>query len=214
MLTQIKRMAAAVNVPLSADIEAGYGPTPEDVATTIKGVIEAGAAGVNLEDNNGLPNALYGVEAQENRIKAARQAAGSALVINARTDVFLHQVGPQANRLEEAILRAKVYLDAGADCIFVPGVVDDETIGVLVRQIPAPVNIMAGPGAPSTPELFGMGVTRVSVGVAAMLATMGLVRDIANELRQTGTYDQIARHPYNYGEASAQVDPYHPLITK
>ena len=203
MLAQIKRMAAAVNVPLSADIEAGYGPTPDDVAATIKGVIEAGAAGVNLEDNNGLPNALYGVEAQENRIKAARQAAGSALVINARIDVFLHQVGPQANRLEETLLRAKVYLDAGADCIFVPGVVDDETIGVLVRQIPAPVNIMAGPGAPSAPELFGMGVTRVSVGVAAMLATMGLVRDIANELRSTGTYEQIARHPYGFGEASA-----------
>ncbi len=202
MLAQIKRMVAAVDVPVSADIEAGYGPIPDDVAATIKGVIEAGAAGINLEDNNGLPNDLYGVEAQEHRIKAARHTAGAALVINARIDVFLHQVGPEANRLDETLFRAKAYLDAGADCIFVPGVVDRPTIETLVREIPAPLNIMAGPGAPSTPELFKLGVTRVSVGVAAMLATMGLVRDIANELRETGTYEQIARHPYGFGEAS------------
>jgi 2-methylisocitrate lyase-like PEP mutase family enzyme len=202
MLTQIKRMVAAVDVPLSADIEAGYGPTPDDVAATVKGVVEAGAAGVNLEDNNGMPNALYGIEAQENRIKAARHTAGSTLVINARIDTFLHQVGPEASRLDETLFRATAYLEAGADCIFVPGVVDAPTIETLVKEIPAPLNIMAGPGAPSAPELFKLGVTRVSVGVAAMLATMGLVRDMANELRATGTYEQMNRHPYGYGEAS------------
>jgi len=202
MLGQIKRIIAAVAVPVNADIEAGYGPTPEDVATTVKGVVDAGAAGINLEDNNGMPNALFGVEAQVSRIKAARQTAGSSLVINARTDVFLHQVGPENSRLEETLLRAKAYLDAGADSIFIPGVVDKETVEALVQGINAPVNIMAGPGAPSAPELFGMGVTRVSVGVAAMLATMGLVREIANELRAEGTYKQIAAHPYGFGEAS------------
>jgi 2-methylisocitrate lyase-like PEP mutase family enzyme len=202
MLAQIKRMVAAVDVPVSADIEAGYGPSPDDVAATIKGVIDAGGAGVNLEDNNGMPNALYGIEAQEHRLKAARDTAGSALVINARIDTFLHQVGPEANRLEETLLRAKAYLAAGADCIFVPGVVDAPTIEKLVSQINAPLNIMAGPGAPSAPELFKLGVARVSVGVAAMLATMGLVRDMANELRQTGTYEQMAQHPFSYPEAS------------
>ncbi len=203
MLAHIKQMAMAVEIPLSADIESGYGSTPDDVVATIKGVIDAGAAGINLEDNNGLPNALYGVEAQENRLKAARDAAGSALVINARIDTFLHQVGAEANRLQETLLRAKVYLDAGADSIFVPGVVDRATIETLVRGISGPLNIMAGPGAPSAPELFKLGVTRVSVGVSAMLATMGLVRDMAHELRQTGTYEQIAQHPYSFGEASA-----------
>lgn len=202
MLAQIKRIVAAVEVPVNADIEAGYGPSPDDVATTVKGVIEAGAAGINLEDNNGMPNALYGVEAQQSRIKAARQTAGSALVINARIDVFLHQVGPEANRLEETLFRAKAYLDAGADSIFVPGVVDKETVEALVTGINAPVNIMAGPGAPSAPELFNMGVIRVSVGVAAMLAAMGLVRDIAKELLEAGTYKQIAAHPFGFGEAS------------
>ncbi len=207
MVGLIKRIAAALTVPLTADIEGGYGPTPDDVAATVKGVVDAGAAGINLEDNNGEPSALFGVEAQENRIKAARDASGKALVINARTDVFLHQVGPEASRLEETIFRAKAYLSAGADSIFVPGVVDKATIETLVMEIPAPINIMAGPGAPSAPELFALGVRRVSVGVAAMMATMGLAREIAHELRDSGTYEHIAKHPFSYGEASLLFTP-------
>lgn len=205
MLAIIARMVAAVRVPVTADVEAGYGATPDDVATTIRGVIEAGAVGVNLEDNRGGSQPLYTVEAQVERIAAAREVAheaGLPLVINARTDTYLFQIGAAETRLDETLRRANAYVEAGADSIFVPGVIDPATIDALVRQIPAPLNIMAGPGAPAAPELFRLGVRRVSVGAAAMLATMGLVRDIARELRQSGTYEQMAQHPYSFGDGS------------
>lgn len=204
MMQVIARMAAAVQVPVTADIEAGYGPTVEDMAQTIREVIKAGAVGVNLEDSTGVFQPLYSVEEQVRRIAAAREEARRAdlsLVINARTDTYLFHIGDETTRLEETINRARAYLQAGANSIFVPGVVDPSLIQVLVREIPGPLNIMVGPGAPSAPDLFKLGVARVSIGGAAMLATMGLVRDIARELREQGTYEQIALHAYEFIEA-------------
>ena len=197
--------SAAVKVPVTADVEAGYGPKPEDVATTIRDVIAAGAVGVNLEDNTGRNQPLYPLEAQVERIAAAREAAthhGLALVINARTDVYLHQIGAAATRLEETLRRARAYLEAGATSIFVPGVLDPAIIQVLARDIPGPLNILAGPGGPSARELFALGVTRISIGSKAMLATMGLVREIARELHDQGTYEMLALYPYSYAEAT------------
>lgn len=92
-------------------------------------------------------------------------------------------------------------MEAGADSIFVPGVLDPSIIQVLVREIPGPLNILAGARGPSAPELFKLGVRRISIGGAAMLATMGLVRDIARELREQGTYEHIAQHPYTFADA-------------
>jgi 2-methylisocitrate lyase-like PEP mutase family enzyme len=204
MLSIVARIAAAVEVPVTADIEAGYGQAPEEVAKTIQGVIAAGAVGVNLEDNTSMFKPLYPLEEQVERIAAAREAARHAdlaLVINARIDTYLFQIGPEATRLEETLQRARAYLQAGATSIFVPGVIDPSLIQVLVREIPAPLNIMVGPGAPSAPELFKLGVARVSIGGAAMLATMGLVRDIARELHEQGTYGQMALHTYEFTEA-------------
>jgi 2-methylisocitrate lyase-like PEP mutase family enzyme len=205
MLQVISRIVAAVQVPVTADIEAGYGHSPTEVAKTIQGVIQAGAVGVNLEDNAGALKPLYDLEEQAERIAAARaeaRRANLALVINARIDSYLFQVGEEATRLEETIKRARAYLQAGADSIFVPGVLDRSLIQTLVHEIPGPLNIMAGPGAPSGPELSKLGVARVSIGGAAMFATMGLVREIACELREYGTYNQMARYPYSFGEAS------------
>jgi 2-methylisocitrate lyase-like PEP mutase family enzyme len=202
----IERMAKAVNVPLTADIEAGYGRTADELAFTIHGVIAAGAVGINLEDNVGFGKPLRPLGEQIERIQVARETANGAdlhLVINARTDTYLFQVGEAPTRLEETIQRGKAYLQAGADCIFVPGVIDATLIQTLVREIPGPLNVMAGPGAPSAPELFALGVRRVSVGAAAMLATMGFVREMARELRESGTYGQMARHPYGFNEAWA-----------
>jgi 2-methylisocitrate lyase-like PEP mutase family enzyme len=204
MLHIVKKIAAAVQVPVTADIEAGYGPTAEDVAETIRGVIAAGAVGVNLEDSRGIFNPLYTLEEQVERIASAREEArraGPALVINARIDTYLFQIGEVATRLENTLSRARAYLQAGADSIFVPGVVDPPTIQVLVREIPGPLNIMVQSGAPSAPDLFKLGVTRVSIGGAAMLATMGLIRDIARELSEKGTYEQMAQHAYGFADA-------------
>lgn len=208
MLQAVARIVSTVQVPVSADIEAGYGPTPKDVADTIQGVIEAGAAGVNLEDNTGNPESpLYPIEMQVERIVAAREAARQAnlpLVINARTDTYLAQVGKgQAARLEETIQRGRAYLQAGADSIFVPLLIDPAVIEVLVQEIPGPLNIMAMPGAPSAPELFKLGVARVSIGHNAMAASMGLVRKIAQELRGQGTYEAMSQDVYDFGAAQA-----------
>jgi 2-methylisocitrate lyase-like PEP mutase family enzyme len=204
MIQVIARIAATVQVPVTADIEAGYGPTANDVAETIREVIVAGAVGVNLEDNTGMFKPLYSLSQQVERIEAAREEAervGLALVINARIDTYLFSIGEETTRLEDTIRRGRAYLQAGANSIFVPGVADPSLIEALVREIPGPLNIMVGPGMLSAPELFKLGVTRVSIGVAAMLTTMGLVRDIARELHEQGTYEHIALHTYEFTDA-------------
>jgi 2-methylisocitrate lyase-like PEP mutase family enzyme len=204
MLAVITRISGAVDIPVTADVEGGYGPTPEDVAITARGVIQAGAVGINLEDNTGFGNPLYTIEAQVERIAAGRAAANQAgipLVINARTDTYLFQIGAAEARMQDTLDRAKAYLDAGASSIFVPGVLDRETIEALVQGIPGPLNILVGPGAPSAPELFGWGVRRISIGGSAMQATMGLVRAIARELRESGTYEQIGQYALTHAQA-------------
>jgi 2-methylisocitrate lyase-like PEP mutase family enzyme len=190
MIAAVRRIVAVVAVPVTADIESGYGDgTAEDVAETVRAVIEAGAVGINIEDSIG--GALLPPERQAERIRAARTAAGDAgtnLVINARTDGYLLAVGAPESRLEETVRRAKTYRGAGADCVFVPGVVDRETIGRLVEAIDGPLNIMAGPGAPSTAELGRLGVARVSVGPAITQAALEATRRAARELLERGTY--------------------------
>lgn len=205
MLQVVGRIARAVQVPVTADVEAGYGKSPDDVAKTVRGVIEAGAVGINLEDNNGFGNPLFTPEQQSARIAAGREAANQAgipLVINARTDVYLFQVGEESTRLEETIKRGKAYLAAGATCFFIPGMLDPAIIEVLVREIPGGVSLMAGVGAPPASELFKLGVVRVSVGGAVMQATMGYIRDIARELQERGTFEQMKAHPYTHGDAT------------
>lgn len=207
MLQAITRIVSVVQVPVTADTEAGYGQAPADVADTIRGVIAAGAVGVNLEDGTGDPTRpLYPLEAQAERLAAAREAANRAnipLVINARTDTYLAQVGEGQAQLEETIRRGRAYLQAGADSIFVPYVTEPAIIQILVRDIPGPINLLAMPGGPSVPELFRLGVVRVSVGSRAMLATMGLIRKIAQELRDHGTYEAMSREAYRRAEAQA-----------
>lgn len=207
MLQVIARIVSVVQVPVSADIEAGYGLSPRDVADTVQGVIEAGAVGINLEDNTGNSiHPLFPLEAQVERIAAAREVAdhaGLPLVINARTDTYLAQVGEGEARLEETIQRARAYIKAGADSIFVPLLLDPEIIQILVREIPAPLNLLSLPGGPSAPELFQLGVARISIGHNAMLSTMGLVRTIANELHEQGTYETMSRYFYGFAESAA-----------
>lgn len=195
MLEVVQRITSAVSIPATADMEAGYGDTPEAVAETVRAVLAAGAVGMNLEDT-ALPgkNDLAAISLQVEKIKAVREAAASAgvaFVLNARTDVFLRGIGEPASRLDHAIRRANAYREAGADCLFVPGVVDRETIGRLAREIQGPLNILAMAGAPPAAELEKLGVARISVGSGPMRATMALTRHIACELLDSGTYTAI-----------------------
>jgi 2-methylisocitrate lyase-like PEP mutase family enzyme len=178
-------------VPVSADVEHGYATTPDALADVVLHVIAAGAVGVNLEDH--LPGAadLEPLPVQCDKLTAVVKAAaksGVRVVINARTDVFLRSIGAPERRLAAAVERGNAFLDAGADCVFVPGVRDRETIGALARGIKGPINILATTGSPTIKELEALGVARVSVGSGPHRATAALMQSIARELRSTGTY--------------------------
>jgi 2-methylisocitrate lyase-like PEP mutase family enzyme len=189
MLAVVARIAKAVRLPVTADVEAGYGNRPEDAARTAGDVLAAGAVGMNLEDATGDPqHPLLELPLQVERVKAAREVP---IVLNARTDVYLLEVGPPEKRYDEALRRLAAFRDAGADCVFVPGLRDATTIARFVKDLQCPVNILAGPGSPSIPELQKLGVARVSVGSAAMRATLGLLRQIAEELKSSGTYTTL-----------------------
>ena len=199
MLARIQRIARAVQVPVTADVEAGYGNRPEDAAQTARAVIETGAVGMNLEDGSDDPaHPLLDLNLALEKIRAVREAAlktGVLLVLNARTDVYLLQVGPPEKRYDEAVRRLAAFRDAGADCVFVPGLRDAETIARLVSDLECPVNILAGPGFPSVPELEKLGVARVSLGSGPMRATLGLLRRMAEELKSSGTYKALEGAP-------------------
>jgi 2-methylisocitrate lyase-like PEP mutase family enzyme len=196
MLEVVRRIASAVAIPVTADLEAGYGPTVNDAVETAKGAIAAGAVGMNFEDSTS-DDRLVDVAVNVERIRAVKKVAeaeGIAFVLNARTDVFLLQIGESAGRFDETVRRANAYRAAGADCLFVPGVTDAETIGRLVRAIKGPMNVLAGRGTPPTGELERLGVARVSIGGGPMRAALTLTLRIAQELAERGTYTSFTEN--------------------
>ncbi|WP_426506389.1 isocitrate lyase/PEP mutase family protein [Dactylosporangium sp. McL0621] len=199
-LEHLARIVRAVpgELPVTADIESGFGATPADVAETIRGVLAAGAVGVNIEDTARANNeaGLRDVAGQQARIAAARAAADDAgvdLYINARVDTYFR------GRPEETVERAEAYLAAGATGIFVPGVADPATIGALAKAIPAPLNVLAQPGTPTVAELAALGVARVSLGSWIAEAAYALARKAAREAYTAGTYTSLA-DSYDFGE--------------
>lgn len=199
MLARVARIVRAVKLPVTADAESGYGNRPEDAAQTAREVIEAGAVGMNFEDGTEDPqHPLIDLSLQLEKIHAIREAAlksGVLMVLNARTDVYLSQVGAPETRYDHALQRLRAYRDAGADCVFAPGVQDAETIARLVKDIQCPLNILAGPGSLPLSELEKLGVARVSLGSAPMRATLGLMRRMADELKVSGTYHALEGAP-------------------
>lgn len=205
MTAAVARIVQAVSVPVSADIESGYGPTFHNVTSTVRAIIEAGAVGINLEDSSAPDGGpLYSPSAQAERITAARAAAESCgvdLFINARTDVYLLGVGNPGDRLSDVQARANVYADAGADGLFVPGLADLDVISVLAGG-PLPLNVMAGSGAPAVAELAAAGVARVSVGSAIAQSAYQIACHAATELLTSGTYETLA-DAVAYGELNS-----------
>ncbi len=195
MLEAVARIARAVRVPVTADMESGYGTTVKDMMDTAKAVIAAGAIGMNLEDVTGDDETSHvEISLQQETIRAIREASSSLgvpLVLNARTDVYLMPIGEESTRFERTVERLRAYRQAGADCVFAPGVSDQDTIAKLVKAIAAPLNILASANCPSLAELERMGVARVSAGSAVMRATLGLVRRIAKDWMERGTYDSL-----------------------
>ena len=186
MLEVAGRIARAVDVPVTADLEAGYGTTAKDMVETVEAAIEAGVIGMNLEDVTGdEEGSCVDLPLQVEKIRAVSDAAkalGVPFVLNARTDIYLMPIGPEATRFERTVERLRAYRDAGASCLFAPGVYDRETIAKLVNAVEAPLNILASPACPPIAELERIGVARVSAGSGLMHAALGLVRRIGKEM--------------------------------
>ncbi|WP_062439807.1 isocitrate lyase/PEP mutase family protein [Herbidospora daliensis] len=181
----VRRVAGAVGVPVTADIEGGFGATPDEVAVTVTRILEAGAVGVNIEDGARDPGDTAA------RLAAARRAAddfGVPLYINARIDTYLRG----GDDLADTLRRASAYLEAGATGIFVPGVRDPQLAAQLVKEIDAPVNMLLGPGAPPIGVFAEAGVARVSLGSSVAAAAYAVAKAATEELLAGGTYDSIA----------------------
>ena len=200
MLAAVAAIAAAVDVPVTADMEAGYGGSTEAIVASVRRAIDCGIAGINIEDSVDDPDEpLIPTASMAERVSALRQAAntiGLPLVINARTDVFLAAVGEPETRLAHAIERGNAYRKAGADCVFVPGGLSRDTIRELAAAIDAPLNVVANPAisvpvVPTVAELDELGVARVSVGSGMMRASLAYTRRAAEELLASGSYEAM-----------------------
>ena len=190
-----ERIVRAVHVPVTADIEGGYGETPEQVATSVTEIIRTGVVGINLEDGTPRPDMpVRSMEDSVARIRAARDAAqveGVPIVINARVDLYLKNVGTDDTRFAETVRRGKAYMAAGADCIFPFGLADLKIIADLVKALNVPINVVGRAGVPGVAELERLGVTRVSTASGPSLVVMSMTKQIADELRIKGEFDVL-----------------------
>ena len=206
MLSVVERIAAATSVPVTADMEGGYGNRPEEMTETARALIACGAIGMNLEDaRDENPSTLADLSLQIEKIKALKETAASLgvnLVLNARTDIYLAGVGEPATRLKRTVERLNAYRQAGADSLFAPGVKDRETIAKLAKEVNGPLNILAVAGTPPIAELERLGVARVSCGSGPMRATLGLLRRIVKQLREEGSYSLMTEGAVSYAEAN------------
>jgi 2-methylisocitrate lyase-like PEP mutase family enzyme len=208
MFARIREITAAGAVPVNGDLEDGYGAQPEQVAETITLAREAGLAGGNIEDYAGRQ--LYDAELAVDRIVAAREAAGHDFVLTARTDGQLLRT---PTSLADSIDRANRFHEAGADCLYVPGVNDLDTVRTLVREIAGPLNVVLGLGTSTltVADLQAAGVTRISLGGSIARAALGFVRKAAQEIQTTGTItfaaDQIPQGELNELFARHRIPP-------
>ena len=207
MITIIRWIARSVEVPVTADMESGFGTDADEVADTVRNMLDAGAVGVNLEDTvHGGARELYEIPVAVQRIRAARAAAdriGVPLAINARTDVYLLGVGDKAGRFDHAVRRLNAYREAGADCLYPMGIFDAETIGQLVKAVNGPVNIMGLPGAPPVSELQRLGVARVSTASGPARVALSATRKIAEQLMSAGDFSIFGGDTMPHPEANA-----------
>ena len=211
MITAVRQIARAVRIPVTADMEAGFGNTPEEVARTAEEVMGAGAVGMNLEDAiPERPGELYDLQLQIEKIRAVTETAaraGISFVLNARTDAFWLGIGSPEDRLDLTVERLNAYRDAGAQCLFVPGAKDKETIAQLARRVRGPLNILGGAGTPSISELEALAVARVSVGSGPARAAMGLTSRIARQILEEGNFHLMVDGAIPYADANRLFSP-------
>jgi 2-methylisocitrate lyase-like PEP mutase family enzyme len=210
MLEVVGRIARAVEVPVTADMEAGYGTTPAQMAETARALIDAGAVGLNLEDMTGDDeSSQVELALQVEKIQAIQEAsaaAGVPLVLNARTDIYLMPIGPPETRFERTVERLGAYRKAGADCVFAPALKESQTIARLVAAIKAPLNILMMPGGPSLDELERLGVARASIGSGLMRATLGRARSMAKAMLERRDDQALFAEAVPYAEVNRLLE--------
>lgn len=207
MWQALTEIVASVHVPVSADIESGYGATLDELGAAVDSLLDIGIAGINIEDSLVSDRTLRDPSTQAARIRVVRAVAERLRVplwINARTDTYLTAIGTPQEKLHATMARAELYAAAGADSLFVPGVVDIGTIRELVTG-PLPLNAMVGPGAPDVAAFAEAGVARVSVGPAIAQAAYGLVARASRELLGDGTYTAM-RDGFDYAKLNRLVE--------
>jgi 2-methylisocitrate lyase-like PEP mutase family enzyme len=191
MLEVVERIASAVQVPVTADMEAGYATTASEMEETARELLEAGAVGLNLEDSSKDESVLLDLPAYLEKLQAIRavsKAADVGIVINARTDAYWWKSAQPGTRLAETVRRANAFREAGADCVFVPGLYDPSDIAHLRQESPGPINILATPKTPPIPELQRLGIARVSFGSGGYRTAIGAFRKLVQEAVDSGTY--------------------------
>lgn len=210
VLAAIARITRVVAVPVTVDIETGYGDVPAEVANTVRSVIAAGAVGINIEDGMPGHGPLRDAADASARVRAARSAAdasGVPIVINARVDHWMQgNAADPAARLADAIDRAKAYLAAGADCIYPIGLGDPTTLAALVRAVDAPINVAAGPSMPDLQQLESIGVARVSTATRLATVAFGAVDRAVAEMRASGGFAALASD-FSYTDAQHLFAP-------
>ncbi len=201
-----KQITNRISIPLSADLERGYGKSVDEIKASARKIIEAGAVGFNIED--GYPEDtpyLEDLDLQTEKIKELaklKEEMDIPFIINARTCACWLEIGDEHNRLNLAIERGNVFADAGADCVFIPGILGEKAVRQLVNGIDAPVNIIANPGFNDFDKLSKIGVKRLSVGSGAARATFAKLIDIAKELDEEKSLKSMLSHGFSYDIAN------------
>lgn len=196
----VESIARAIRVPLTVDAEGGYSDDPTTVGATIARLGSLGAVGINLEDGGGTPEALC---AKLDAIKRACAQAGVDVFVNVRTDIYLRGLAPEGERVGATLTRARLYRDAGADGLFVPGITQRTEIADVVAGTPLPVNVLAYPGLPAAAELAQLGVRRLSAGSGLSQTLFARAAELARGFFQDGDSAPLSAGAMPYGDINA-----------
>ena len=200
LISTVVAIARAIRVPLTVDVEGGYSDEPAAVEETVARIVEAGAVGINIEDGSRAPDLLC---LKIERAKRAGQHFGIDLFVNARTDVYLHGLAPEGKQVAETLARAKLYRNAGASGLFVPGLRDQAEIRAITADAGLPVNVMAWPGLPAAGELAQLGVRRLSAGSGIAQALWGKAAALAGGFLKTGKSEPLGEGAMTYPAVNA-----------